>query len=359
MGKFGLKYNNSLNEMNFSILTETQMNILFAIFQQLAQDNKEIASGGEPKEMMVFMPLNEFFDLAEVSTRNKDFKNEVLDKIGILQSFKFRYDLDSERTRQEVIFPLCEFNQNSNYVAVQASIEFVKRYIISEFNGYTKYDFKELAYLAGTYNKTIYRCLKQWRTQGKWEISYDKFKELLGIPESYQACNIDQRIIQPALKALTEPLNLFEKTRIPFENLKCEKIKNGRKIEKLIFTFKPQGQKAQENEQKALEYKQNAETKTQDFTHNQIAQIAQNKTLRGSEMALGMLKRKFLNKSFWSGKGAEKASCKIIDIYITQNPSTPQENYTIKAKNVESGKTFEMKFSGHDHIENTLKPYYD
>lgn len=352
-----IQYNNELHKLNFSILTETQMNILFAIFQQISADNKDTKY--EVKENYVYMPLNEFLDLAEISTTNKDFKNAVLDKLDILQSFKYRHYTTGTAT-QEIIFPLLHIDTKQNYIAVEVSRNFVEQYIINEFGGYTKYDYKELAYLNGTYTKTIYRYLKQFRNKGEWWIKYDDFKKLLNIPSNYQACNIDQRIIKPALKALSQPLNLFEITRIPFENLKCKKIKNGKKIEKLLFTFKKQGKEAeQEQEQNTIIEQEPQAQITATQKPQQQPRAEPRAKIGGNPVLCEMLKNLYIGKGFWSGVGNEKAFCKITNITITPNPKNPYENYTIHATNQDTQKDFELKVRGQDDIKQKLNPYWD
>ena len=183
----------------------------------------------------------------------------------------------------------------------------------------------------------------------KWEISYNDFKDILGIPHSYQASDIDKQIIKPSIKVLSEITHtLFDTERTPFENLKCEKIKKGRKIETLIFRFKPQYDK---------EPQQKAQTIA---TQNPQAQpSAEHKAKIGGNQAFcETLKKLYIGQGFWSGGGNEKAFCKIIDITITPNPKNPSENYTLHARNQDTQKDFKLKVRGIDQIKK-LKPYFD
>ena len=113
--------------------------------------------------------------------------------------------------------------------------------------------------LSSKYTKTIYRYLKQFRNTGLWKIKYKDFKEILGIPSSYQTCNIETRIIKPAIKQLTQEKNLFDEKRIPFKNLKIKKIKGrgrgrGGIIEALEFTFDKETKEANKSEIQTTEH---------------------------------------------------------------------------------------------------------
>jgi len=81
----------------------------------------------------------------------------------------------------------------------------------------------------GKYNKRLYSLLMQFKKTGLYFTTWDKFKEILEIPETYKATNIDQRILKPAKKELS-------KVGIKITNIK--KIKNGRSIDKIEIRFK-------------------------------------------------------------------------------------------------------------------------
>jgi plasmid replication initiation protein len=86
--------------------------------------------------------------------------------------------------------------------------------------GYTSFDLIEFVSIQSIYAKTIYRMLKQFRTQGWWQVSIEDFKRLLSVPETYKSSDIDKRILKPTL----EQLGGSDENAI-FKNLKLEKIK--------------------------------------------------------------------------------------------------------------------------------------
>ncbi|WP_301732606.1 replication initiation protein, partial [Klebsiella pneumoniae] len=57
--------------------------------------------------------------------------------------------------------------------------------------------------LNSSYAKTMFRLLKQYRTQGWAEFSKEDFLELLDIPKSYRQTNINQFVLKPIKEELT------------------------------------------------------------------------------------------------------------------------------------------------------------
>ena len=75
----------------------------------------------------------------------------------------------------------------------------------------------------------MFKLLAQYNTTGIYNISIDDFRKKLDIPRSYRMTHINKSVLTPIL------------TELPsyFKNLKLEKIKKGRNIDRLKFTFSP------------------------------------------------------------------------------------------------------------------------
>lgn len=227
-----VKYSNELHRINFSALSEAQQNILFTLLYEIKHQNTDFLE----------LDIIKISELADINTRNKDYFIELLNGLTHFQELKFRYEINEQGDlRQEVIFPIIETQLKNNKIFVKVSSGFRERFLLVN-NEFTRYELAEFVSLSSKYTKTIYRYLKQFRNTGLWKIKYKDFKEILGIPSSYQTCNIETRIIKPAIKQLTQEKNLFDEKRIPFKNLKIKKIKGrgrgrGGIIEALEFTF--------------------------------------------------------------------------------------------------------------------------
>ena len=286
--KHPIAYKNDLNAINLNGLSETQMNVFFTLLERLqySQDNT------------IKMELSELYDLAQIPL-STEFRKSILERLKVLQNYTFMYDPSPTKTAQLVILPYLEIDSEQKIIKAEVMPQFKERYLTSDFGKgkWTKYDLMEFVYLPSTYTKTIYRFLKQWRTQGKWEISYNDFKDILGIPHSYQASDIDKQIIKPSIKVLSEITHtLFDTERTPFENLKCEKIKNGRKIETLIFRFKPQYNK--EPQQKAQTIATQEPQKLEPIFIQRLREIQKKEAIIYNNQEYFILKIEKLNEHF-------------------------------------------------------------
>lgn len=225
-----VKYSNELHELKFSSMNEAQQNVFFTLLQQFRNTD------GYTLEL----DFHKVFELAQIAN-SSSYRKEILDKLGKLQEFKFRYQINElGDLQQDVIFPSIATDSKNRVFRVKVSQGFKERYINSPLKGWTRYELAEFVGLSGTYTKTIYRYLKQFRSSGRWRIRYDDFKELLGVPEKYRASEIDKWILKPAIKELSAERNLFDQRRTPFEKLVVKKHKKGREIEALEFCFMPQ-----------------------------------------------------------------------------------------------------------------------
>lgn len=223
-----VKYNNKLNDFSFATLNENQMNILFTIFAKMKYANDD---------NIIEFDVSEILELADIQTRNLEYISTLLSSLKKLQTHTFQYlDENKHELSQNVIFPVITINQKTKKLKIKINAKFKEIYLL-DYSSYTRYDLAEFVYLSGTYTKIIYRLLKQFKRTGKLTINYDKFKQFLNIPASYRARDIDKQILQPALKELSKERDLFDTSRIPFRNLKIEKIKSKCKIETLIFTY--------------------------------------------------------------------------------------------------------------------------
>ena len=79
----------------------------------------------------------------------------------------------------------------------------------------------------------MFKLLAQYNSTGVLNISIADFREKLDIPISYRMCEINIRVLKPILSELQHY----------FKNLKLEKVKKGRNIDRLKFTFSPRKEK--------------------------------------------------------------------------------------------------------------------
>ena len=243
-----VKYSNDLHKLKIGNFGEMEQNLLFGILSNCRDKYDEF--------VMTLAELNAF------SPSRKYTANEMLQKALSLRESIFKLDFSVIKSKDENYheqdiynlfsrFTIC-YNgkkndfENAELTEIKLKVNEDFRELIANLTKeFTQYELEEFIFLNSRYTKTIYRYLKQFRTTGIWRVSWDDFKEILGIPSSYKMCDIDKRILEPSIKQLQEPLNLFERSRTPFKNLKYTKIKGkgrgrGGAIKEIEFTFDKQ-----------------------------------------------------------------------------------------------------------------------
>lgn len=325
-----VKYSNELHELKFNSMNEAQQNVFFTLLQQFRK------ASGDTLEL----DFNKLFELAQIS-QGTNYRKEILDKIGKLQEFKFRYQINElGDLRQDVIFPSIETDSKNKILKIRVSQGFKERYINSPLKGWTRYELAEFVGLNGTYTKTIYRYLKQFKSSGRWRIRYDDFKELLGVPEKYRASEIDKWILKPAIKELSAERNLFDMRRTPFEKLVVIKHKKGREIEALEFCFMPQPVSELEKDEK--ENERNLATIARDIQREErLRSLKQNKIDELKPYLFQSVRVKNPNTQ-------EYDTLKIIELNYYQ------DKIKAKLKNSDDDYITEMTFESIKHLQNFL-----
>ena len=265
--------------------------------------------------------------------------------MGVLQDFKIQYtyerNSDKNATAQEVIFPRLQIydDKNGEVLNVKVSEAFRERYL-KAMPQFTRFELEEFVNLSGTYAKTIYRFLKQYRQTGVWRVKYKDFIELLGIPESYRATNIDQQILKPVIKQLSTERNLFDLRRIPFKGLMVRKIKSGKFIEALEFCFIPQPVSELEKDEK--ENERNLATIARDIQREErLRSLKQNKI---DELKAYL----FQSVRVKNPHTQEYDTLKIIELNYYQ------DKIKAKLKNSDDDYITEMTFESIKHLQNFL-----
>lgn len=340
-----VKYSNELHELKFNSMNEAQQNVFFTLLQQFKNTD------GYTLEL----DFNKLFELAQIS-QGTNYRKEILNKLRQIQTITFMYEInDLGDLQQDVIFPSIRTDTQNRRLFVKVSKGFKDRYISSPLKGWTRYELAEFVGLSGTYTKTIYRYLKQFKSNGRWRIRYDDFKELLGVPEKYRASEIDKWILKPALKELSAERNLFDQRRTPFEKLVVIKHKKGREIEALEFCFMPQPVSAIEKDERQ---------------HERNLTIIANDIQRGQE--LRKLKKAAPKTHPITGKEIDETQeylgrylrihndkLGLTDMLKIEKIEKSGEQLEVFLRNVDDGFRSSMRFDSFKHFKNTFERYGD
>lgn len=230
-----VKYHNDFNKIKLPNFTELEQNILIGIVAKIKERPNGERITFTPQELMAFSAKNlTNKNLTEIidSFGNKFFKADfkILLKRGDLigearinffnEFIIWKYDLD--RCGNNAIGRIGELEK------IELAVNPKFAYLVYELTAnFTRFELSEFIALSGKYTKTLYRLLKQYRQTGWVEFEFNEFKRILNISDDYAMCNIDQRIINPAIRELTTEHNLFDEKRIIFKDLKYTKIKKG------------------------------------------------------------------------------------------------------------------------------------
>ena len=219
MGNEIVKYDNDMNSVAFGKFKEKELDLFFSICFK-------VRDMGTKKVVLSFSELKE---LSNYSNRNlnrfiKDLSNTYDKMLG----------LNIKIMHSELSFT--KFNLFSEYtvnveektitIQVHEKFEYILNKMLKEGN-YTKFELIEFVNLKSSYSKNMFKLLKQWEIKKERKFDISEFRNILDIPPKYRMSEIDKKILTPIMQELGQL----------FSNLKLEKIKTGRKVTSLKFTW--------------------------------------------------------------------------------------------------------------------------
>lgn len=244
-----VKYNNELNLMPMPKLKGTQYDLFFSIISLINEkhNSKNILQqffDSETRKLEI--PFERFINMCRINDWKCnciEIQNEIQDFLKILVDFKVEY-----ATKNNYYVFSCFEEAEYDKMQQKIKITFQERFydmVVNYKLGFTFFELAEFISLSGKYTKTLYRFLKQYRNTGYLKLSWNDFLKLLDISKEYRMCDIDFRILKPAIKELTKPKTLLNQTRIPFKNLSYTKLKGhgrgrGGNVIGIEFSFEPE-----------------------------------------------------------------------------------------------------------------------
>ena len=346
-----VRYHNDLNKIVLPSFDEKELNLLFTILSKV----KKKKAGD-----IVNIYAKDFYKIVGKNYTNKELADIILTLKYKFFKADFTILLETDREIGNATINLFQTmtvwcvkdniydgkDFSKNFTRVELALNPLFEYILNDLvANFTEFELAEFVNIKGKYAKILYYHLKQFRSTGKvtiWQNSWEKFRKDLDIPKDYQQCNINQRILKPAIKELMKERTLFDQERIPFQNLKYEKIKGtgrgrGGNVIGIVFTFKPQKELTELEKAKETIAKV---TKERDFAAQQQAALAH---------ALGVKNeyQHYVGRNYRNSNGE---SLKIMDII-----KLPEGGLKVEFKNQET----EDKFYTDCPSENHLKKYLE
>lgn len=210
-----VKYHNDLNSVNFKGFKEKELDIFFSICLRMKEQGTNIIT-------FSFSELKELSDYRHRSLAK--FMNDLDNIYKKLINLNLKYE-DEEKLLRFVLFSEYEIDKKEKIMKIKANEKF--EYILNNFMGnYTKFDLIDFVNLKSTYSKNMFKTLKQYNT-GWCDLTVEDFRNILDVPEKYRFSEIDKKVLKP----ISEELPKY------FKGLKYEKIKKGKAIERIKFTW--------------------------------------------------------------------------------------------------------------------------
>lgn len=216
---FMIKYHNDMNLIAFNDFSQRELNIFFSLC--LLMKDK-----GTGEITLSYNDIKKIIpDRFESNKKFEEILESVYDKL-----LRLRLETrDKNKIEKFILFTSYKIHVNEKIVTINTNSDY--SYILNNLSkNFTLFELQEFNELSSTYSKHMFRLLKQYKHTGYYKVSIDEFKRLLNVPESYTMRKITDKILSIVLKELSDN----------FIDLKVNKIKDGRVIKFLEFSFKPQ-----------------------------------------------------------------------------------------------------------------------
>lgn len=216
-----VRFNNKMNELNLKEFNEQDLNFLMAVFSKIKNKGERIQiSYDEIKKATGYRKRN-----------GNDYFNSIIQHMaekGRRLGGTVRF---GEKFVSGNVFScfVGEDDKQILHVRLNPDCYFMLNNLITNF---TEFELKKYLEIKGTYAKTLFQHLCQYRTKGFWQVSKKDLAFYLNIPESMDGHKYSYQVIKPSIKELT--------SKDVFKNLKFETIKNGKTIIAYKFTFDPE-----------------------------------------------------------------------------------------------------------------------
>lgn len=211
-----VKYHNDMNKVNLASFSTKELDLFFSICFKL----KEMGTDE------IKISFNDIKFLIGEKNNPKRVKFHIDNLNKKLAQLNYQFEISPNVFERFVLFTNFTSNYNDNSLTIKVNSKF--GYLLNNLIGnFTKFDLIEFVNLKSSYSKNMFKFLKQWESIKIKEFKIDEFRELLNIPKGFTISKIDERILKPIMDELPQY----------FSNLKLEKIKTGRSVTSLKFTW--------------------------------------------------------------------------------------------------------------------------
>ena len=213
-----LKHHKDFHRVQFQGLSMNQRNLVFALCCKVMNQDDNL---------LVFN-INEMSSLSKLKKRKMSNK-EMFDYLEDLYNTLKKTSIKIKKENGVKIFSLfIDYESFEDEGKFQIKVNSSFRYMLNDIKEpFTIQNLEEYTNLKSGYSQLLYSLLKEWEKKKEHIFTIDEFRNDLGIPETYDFDIINKRVLNQILKELPPY----------FPNLKLEKIKTGRKVTSLKFTW--------------------------------------------------------------------------------------------------------------------------
>ena len=215
------KYNNDMNDIQFSGFSPMHHNIFMAICSKMKDQ-------GTKKVTFTFNQLRELAGMDIHNYSNQEFVEFLKDMNEKLGQIKIETK-DEQVLTQFTLFPTFKTYLKKHELVISINEEFT--YLLNNLSSYTQFELSQFTDLKSKYSKTLYKKLRQFKATGLYRASVEEFRHIMCVPEQYQNKRVMEKIIKPAIQELSER----------FEDLRCEPIysaERGKPLKGYDFKFR-------------------------------------------------------------------------------------------------------------------------
>ena len=234
-----VKVHKDFTKLNIGILSEKELELFYYICLNVKDIRDETIT-------MDFSSIKKSLGLVNF----RDLKKYIL---GIHQKLGNLHITNITSKKIETIFLFDKFINDLDNNTLTIRVAKDSLYFFNIANSYLRFLFSDVRKLSGKYSKLLVPYLMEFSHKKEAEFEKERFFNILEIDEKYKndLSNFNRIILKPAIEEL----------RTLFENLKVERLKNGRVIKGYKFTwtndFNFQNKKDNIEEAEVVEEKEN------------------------------------------------------------------------------------------------------
>ncbi|HAP8531335.1 TPA: replication initiation protein, partial [Enterococcus faecium] len=165
-----VKYENRLNHIPLRKFNSREMNLFFSIASRVREKGVD----------EIIFSFHDLKKLSGYTERGEQFIKDLSSTYDKLLSINAWND-DGNTLTKFVAFTKYSIIRDKQLVIISVNPEF--KGLFNQLKNWTRFNLEQFTNLDSTYSKTMFRLLKQYRTQGWTEFSKEKFFDLLDIPK--------------------------------------------------------------------------------------------------------------------------------------------------------------------------------